>query len=453
MNWLKAAPALLLATVASVSSSMAQDSHYWTLQYGPRSSLLGGVVIGTVEGVSATYYNPGALARAKDLSFAVSTNVYEVSGVLLEDGGGEGVDLGRQTSGLKPSMVAGTIADSLFNGRGVLGYSAMNRVKGTQDFQGIIGLEDEELDPELGLRDLFGVIRFEGEFADFWGGLTYAHRLGENFGVGVTGYLASRSQRRRRETLGELISTDGRGAIEIDIAGGSYGTVRTLAKIGAYGRLGDASLGLTLTTPSLHVSGSGELGLNMATFLPDTLGLAYTIQTDLPAEYKTPLSVGAGIGLPLGPIKIHASAEWYDKIDPYVVIQGQTINAKEPEELEIPIDAVHELAEVLNWGVAVEGRISRRFNGYLTYFQDNSALNSDVERASLAIMPFDIQTVSIGTDFQVGPALLTLGFAYGWGRRVDDELTNVIDPEGQEGLEATFVFRSMRALFGFQVGV
>jgi len=39
----------------------AQDSHYWSIQYGPVGQLVGGQVIGGVNDLSATYYNPGAL--------------------------------------------------------------------------------------------------------------------------------------------------------------------------------------------------------------------------------------------------------------------------------------------------------------------------------------------------------------------------------------------------------
>lgn len=436
-----------------VVNAAAQDAHYWTLQYGPKSSLLGGAVIGSVDDVSATFYNPGALARARSLSFAVSTNVFEISKISLENGGGQGVDIGRQVSGLRPSMVAGTVADSLFGGKGVLGYSAMNRLKGSQDLEGQIGLESEEIDPDLNLKDLLGIVRFEGEFSDFWAGLTYGHRLGRNFGIGATGYLAARSQNRRLEALDQAISTSREGRASVTIASGSYTAVRLLAKIGLFARFADLTAGVTLTTPGANIYGDGELSYNSGTFTPDSAGLAYTLQKGLPTVYKSPLSIGGGVGLPVGPLRIHASAEWFDRIDPYVVIQGRDIHAQEPENVVIPIDAVHEVDAVLNWGVGCEFDVSRKFTGYLSYYQDNSSLGDDIERSSLAVMPFDIETLLLGTDFEVGPARLTLGLGYGWGEKMDTELTNVIDPEGDRGLEALFVFRSLRALFGFEVGV
>ena len=39
----------------------AQDANYWTNQYGTRSTLLGGAVVGSVLDLSGTYYNPGGL--------------------------------------------------------------------------------------------------------------------------------------------------------------------------------------------------------------------------------------------------------------------------------------------------------------------------------------------------------------------------------------------------------
>src|SRR5678815_6132088 len=53
---------VLFAAVAA----HAQDTNYWTLQYGTRGELLGGTVVGSAVDLSATFYNPGSLALVKD---------------------------------------------------------------------------------------------------------------------------------------------------------------------------------------------------------------------------------------------------------------------------------------------------------------------------------------------------------------------------------------------------
>ena len=41
---------------------------------------------------------------------------------------------------------------------------------------------------------------------------------------------------------------------------------------------------------------------------------------------------------------------------------------------------------------------------------------------------------------------------YGWGSKVDQSLTDVLGEE-DEDFEATFVLRSFKFLFGFEIGV
>jgi hypothetical protein len=436
--------------LSTVASADAQDAHYWTLQYGPRSSLLGGAVIGSVDDISGTYYNPGALRLAADLAFAVSANVFEVSGVALEDGGGDGVDLGTSRSGLRPSLVAGAITTDIL-GRDVLAYSAITRTRGTQDLAGFAILSGADIPPDLQADDLAGLVQFEGQFSDVWAGLTYAHAMGAHVGLGVTWYAAFRSQRRRGESVTQAIGTDGTATATLDIRAGKYSSVRTLAKIGLFATGGPVSGGITLTTPSLHISGSGQLGFNTGAFGPDTAALASTIQTKLPATYKSPLSVGGGAALRLGRTRVHASGEWFGAIPAYVVIQGEDFVSQEPEEV-LPVDAVQETAEVLNWGVGVEHAFSARVSGYVSYAADNSGLTDEIERAGLSTLPIDISTVTAGTDFAVGSARFTLGFGYGWGSKVDQKLTDVLQQEDAD-FEATFVYRSMRFIFGFEVGL
>ena len=440
------------ATLVDATPGSAQDAHYWTLQYGPRSSLLGGAVIGSVDDVSGTFYNPGALAQADDLAFAVSADVFEYTGIALEDGGGNGVDLGTAKSGLRPSLVAGTITEDLFGKGGILAYSALTRSRGTQDLAGAVLLSGDDIPPELERDDIVGGVDFTGTFNDFWGGLTLSQALGDRIGLGVTWYGAVRSQTRRRQSTAQFVSTDGSGLSEIDIASGKYTDFRTLFKFGGFFDLGAVTGGVTLTTPSIHISGSGELGGTRSTIGADTTALLAGIQTGLPAEYKSPLSVGGGVAWRVGPARIHGSLEWFDKIAPYVVIQGDSLYAQEPEGEGIVLDAVHEQTEALNWGLGLEYMLSDTFTGYLSYFVDNSTLDDDIERTGLSIIPIDISTITVGTDFVVRSARLTLGIGYGWGSQVDRELTDLLKEE-KEDFEATYVYRSIRLLFGFEIGV
>jgi len=429
----------------------AQDAHLWTFQYGPRSSLLGGAVIGSVDDVSGTFYNPGAVAQATDLAFAVSTNVFEYEIVRLEDGGGEGVDLGTAKSGLRPSLVAGTITRKLFDGDGILAYSALTRSQGGQNLTGVALLSRDDFLPGSNLDDAVGSVDFNGRYSDLWGGLTYSHALGDNVGLGVTWYGALRSQNRQRHAISTKVGTDGSGLTSIDNASGKYATFRTLFKFGGFFRAGSITGGASLTTPSIHVSGSGELAINQSLVGADTTALLAGIQTDLPAEYRSPLSIGGGLAWRIGPARIHGSLEWFDKVEPYVVIQGDEVRAQEPEDQTLVLDAVHEQAEALNWGLGVEYMLSDTFTGYLSYYKDNSTLDQEIERAALSILPVDINNVAFGTEFVVRSARLTLGLGYGWGSAIDQELTD-LGREEDDDFVATYDYRNIKLLFGFEIG-
>ena len=53
---------LTFCLLIGYSTTQAQDMHYWTQQYGARSSMLGGAVIHGLDDNSAVFYNPANLA-------------------------------------------------------------------------------------------------------------------------------------------------------------------------------------------------------------------------------------------------------------------------------------------------------------------------------------------------------------------------------------------------------
>ena len=62
-----------LVALAAVPRASAQDTHYWSIQYGPVGQLVGGQLIGGASDLSATFYNPGALALRNESSYLLST--------------------------------------------------------------------------------------------------------------------------------------------------------------------------------------------------------------------------------------------------------------------------------------------------------------------------------------------------------------------------------------------
>ena len=443
---------IVLGSLLLPAVALAQDAHYSTMQYGPRASLLGGAVIGSVDDVSGTYYNPGALALASNLAFSFSTNVFEVESLRLEGRGDEGIELGSSRSGIRPSLIAGTITRGLFGGRALIAYSALTRMSGTQDLAGQFVLGPGELPDTVGIRDLTGQAVFEGRYSDTWAGISYSHRLGSSFGVGVTWYGGIRSQKRRITTNFAAVFSDTAGGASFETVSGSLTTLRTLLKFGAFGEVGPFTLGATFVTPSAQILGGGERSSSSSFNTPDSLFVASDAQRDLDATYKSPMSIGLGIGWRIGDGRLHASAEYFDAVSPYRVLDVQPYQAIQPDDVTITPNPVHSAEEVLNWAIGGEYEFAPYLQGFVSYFTDDSALADDETQSALSVVPVDISTATAGVKFTVGSALFTIGGGYGWGSKVDDQLTALLQNENRD-LEAKYVYRSFRVLFGFEIGV
>ena len=202
----------------------------------------------------------------------------------------------------------------------------------------------------------------------------------------------------------------------------------------------------------IDANGDGIVDGGEAVAATDTVALAASVQTGLSATYKNPLSIGAGLAWQIGGARLHGSMEWFDKIEPYFVMQGEDVEVLEPPGTTVPVDAVQEQDEVLNWALGVEYAFSPLVSGYVSYYTDNSTLTDEVERAGLGIMPFDISNVTVGSDFVVRTVRFTLGLGLGWGSQIDQELTDLLKQEDPDFV-ATYAFRSMKLLFGFEIGV
>jgi hypothetical protein len=87
----------------------AQDSHYWTEQFGNRAYLLSGAVVGNPADLSAVYYNPGGLALNEATEFLLAGLGVEFTSLKVKDVVAPGADLSKSSTRFVPLLIAGEI--------------------------------------------------------------------------------------------------------------------------------------------------------------------------------------------------------------------------------------------------------------------------------------------------------------------------------------------------------
>ena len=241
-----------LALLLSLQSSRGQDTQYWNIQYGTRSTLLGGAVIGSVSDLSATYYNPGALGLSRASGLILSTSVYEGNALTL---GGSGIQK-RQISSfginVAPSLVAGRFsADS--GAVDHLAYSILTRQRTNLDLQWRFVGAQETIPGVRGSGSVAQEAALLQNLSEMWAGFTWSRPLSQAVGIGVTTYVTLRSQ-VKSVNLSNQALTDSAGVAGLSYKNNyDYYNIRLLWKAGLAVDLSPLSLGLTLTTPSVNL--------------------------------------------------------------------------------------------------------------------------------------------------------------------------------------------------------
>jgi hypothetical protein len=442
-----------LALVAAAGTGFAQDTHYWNSQYGPRGILLGGAVIGSIADMSATYYNPGALGYVEKPEVLLSANVCQTSKLTIRDGAGAGIDLDTTDFNILPNMLAGGFRKSWL-GKNKFAYSFLTRYRFKAEIQGARVARDDILNAP-GEEEFAGSLTLTNDAKELWAGLTWSRGLNEKIGVGITTYFSAHKQTEIDRVFAQALTDSGDVALVFEVDNFSNTVYSLLWKAGLGFDLTPLTLGLTVTTPNLQLSGSGEAAVNMTTVGLDTVddGFQTNIQQDIAGNYKSPLAVGIGAGFSFSKTKLHASAEWFDSVDTYEVLELQDFVSQATGET-VQRSLVQKLDSVTNFAAGVEQRFGERALGYLSFTTDFSAFNpaSDVSATG-----FDIYHVTGGATIKSRRTRFTLGLSYSWGSETIQQTIDlnpggdnpVVDPSNQVELD----YRSVTFIIGFSVDV
>jgi hypothetical protein len=412
----------------AAAAAHAQDTNYWTLQYGTRGELLGGCVVGSAVDLSATFYNPGSLALVIDPSAILTATVFGMETIKVKDEDPNADAVSSRSIGPEPSMFAGSLPVHWFGGRWA--YSFITRQK--LDFRlvqregAIIALDQPGDSLSIG-----GEVQLDQNMSEQWGGLTWSQKMRENLGIGATLYGVYRSQRRSNRQTVEAFGANGYGASLMDWTDVDYTTFRLLAKLGVSGSVGRTTWGLAITTRSLPIYGNGTILINRAvTGDVDLDGIDdshndVSYGKDVSAEYISPLSIAAGGSYRWTDTTVHVTVEYFRPIDPYTVMETD-VTGTSPGVTATHASVQHALNDVFNWGVGVERRFSEKTTAYLSFITDHSA-SRPVDPYDISISTWDITHLNGGVAFTLLGTDLTLGGGFAWGK---EPLHVVPDSEG-----------------------
>ena len=446
---------LLLAGLSQVlpAPARAQDAHYWAIPYGPIGQLLGGALIGSARDLSATFYNPGGLILTKDPTFLVSVDALDRERLRVEVGGDEilNSDLSATRTTAAPSIIAGALPQSLSGPGARLAWSYLPRFD--VSFR---ANERQRLEAEGGAFAATEIALTE-DMSESWFGVTWSQLLDEGTALGGTGYLAYRGHHYRSE-FNAQIDPAGLGATTLLVDNARYNHYRLLAKLGLAMDRGPFQLGLTLTTPSLGLFGSGDLGFTRSLTGVDLDGdgtpdpyLLSAYEDDIDADYSSSWAIGAGGSWRAGKTRLHLSAEWYNSVEKDVLTSEPISPGQGLPEMVLELD--ENLDDVINVGTGIEYELQEKTSLYGAFSFDQSALGEPHD-AAFALARWDLYHLTVGAAARFLGSRITGGIGYTFGSADQDRLFGQLDPDTAplepENIEMSY--RQFTFLIGFELG-
>lgn len=422
----------------------AQDSHYWTDQYGTEAQLIGGLVVGSTSDLSSTYYNPGAVALSSDQTLMLSTSAFELIEIGIRTENRQELDLNSFQTRPTPGIFAFRFwYDSLQINH--LSLSVLTRRDSDHHFQGL----NSDFDTSGITQEFSREYLTFNRLTETWFGLSFSHRMTERLGIGITQYLAVRSQRERVQNIFQLIENAAQGFSKISVADWKYLHFRLLWKAGLIYEAEKYSCGMSITTPGLNIYGTGSGYYNASIVGSNTEPELISISgEDMEVSYRSPFSIAVGAAFNLGNAKIYMSAEYFARIDPFNLMELRSADVGLRYE---QIDLSHQMKPVFNLGCGLAYRFHDLFSLYGSVITNRSGVSPETP-SDLAYTVYDIYHFSLGSSFSFFGMMLTVGIAYGTG---PEAVLNVYDSlfteryAFQDPDKYLVNYKSIKLLFGF----
>ena len=416
-------PISFFLTLSVNTITTAQDSHYWTNQYGTEASLLGGLVVGSMHDLSSTFYNPGTLALTVDQVLTISSDAFQITRVEIKSNSPDLPDLESSTSGSVPSIIAFRLPTEEL-GKHQIAFSVLARDQVETDFYG----------RDINRSGTTNITANDGfafqNFSERWFGISWGYRIADKVGIGISQYIAVRSQRQRIQVINQVLE-DSQSAARILFSDVYFNNYKILWKAGIIFNHKPLSFGFTVTTPSLNlfnISADASLNISQVNSIGEEQFIAASDEEDLNSLYKSPISIAAGAAYYLGATSLYCTVEWFAGIDQFSVLNTKPVPVI-PNGAVIPNRNLLSRSSVLNFGVGIKHKLNPVFSIYGSIVKNDSAHDPDLI-SKYSLSTYNIIQLLGGTAFKYKILDLILGFGYAFGNDKLEHLIDIIDPTG-----------------------
>jgi long-subunit fatty acid transport protein len=440
---------------------LAQDGHYWSHHYGTTSNLLNGIVIGSVNDLGVVYYNPGRLATLDNPSFLLSTRVYQLETLTFKDALGENKDLQDRNFGGVPELLAASFdIPSLPSHRFAISLLARRQSEFDILTRSQVTIDDASF--------ATGEVAINTDVKEEWFGLTWAHKVSSKVSFGLSNFLVVRSKSDIFNIRFQALDNSGDVVLFSRYRDFDMGNIGFLWKGGVSLDYSPVTIGLVITTPRINISGSGSyLYEDFFTGL-DTNGdgelnkiYASNFQDNIDAEFRSPWAIGLGAGIRLGKATIHLSAEWYDKVTKYTLLDPEPF-IRQSDSILIDVKVIDDFKDVLNYGVGLDLQLKDNLSVYASVASDYTAAKSNAigfleteDVTNNAATNINFIHFSGGGSFIVKKIELIMGLGYAYGNQSIPRPVNLPDgdddPIFDESATSTLRLNRWKFIFGFSI--
>ena len=422
----------------------AQDTQYWLKQYGTYGELLGGTVVGAVSDLSSTYYNPGSMAFTTDSVLILTT--YSVQAYVISVNDAYGTDSYLTSSSIKasPGIFAIRLPKWLGDEQIAISYITRYDFDFVAQEQNVTPYSSSQSSSEA--NEAFVL----ENLSEYWPGITWSKVISNSVGVGATLYFPYRSQSNRNQVLSQTTDSTNTNSSVVFYEDYKYFNLRALIKFGASFKLDPLMLGITITTPSMNIFGSGSTAMNFTSNDVDNANFdeaptfASDFQEDLPSQFRSSLSIAVGAAYYLENTSFYFSAEWFNRVSEFNIMSPNSFYAQSSGE-EIDYNTSYSLNSVFNLGLGIKYIVNSDFTYYGSITTDQTAfVENSVNK--FAISNWDIFHIRSGGEFNIDKLSITLGFGYGFEANFVDGY-RLFGPKNSDRTDAKY--HQIDIVFGF----